>query len=141
MPEKTDALAKAFGRDLVKKDDLPGLREYTDKLKQKVYADSLETLDAASGAFDIEPEQDVVPPEWVEMYGDREARRRHRIALAAQKSNKEAPYALKMAVANVTAHQKATAISEQAKIGTLSVNFINVQAPEFPRQKLDDNDE
>lgn len=114
--------------------------------RERLFFKGAEVVDASLAAFEI-PEQNPddpngLPAEWVQQYGEAGARRRLRIAAAALQSNKDAPYALKMAMAVVSSAMKEREAEEEkgAAIQNLHVNFINVEAPKFPTQKLEDED-
>lgn len=114
--------------------------------RERLFFKGAEVVDAGMAAFEmpeLDPENPNEPPaEWVERYGREGALRRMRIAAAALQSNKDAPYALKMAMAVVQSAMKEREAEDEkgANIQNLHVNFINVEAPKFPTQKLEDED-
>jgi hypothetical protein len=151
MPEPSDVLTAqklvklAHTAEVVPKAETElSLAEVREKLnaelRDEVYTKSLKVLDAATDAFEVEETTEEPPEEWVEKHGKRESKKRLRIAKEAMKSNKDAPIALKMALTNVATREKAKALEGGIAARTLNVNFINIQAPEFPRQRLEDDE-
>lgn len=98
--------------------------EWAQDLLQDVFVESLETIQDASAAFDLDPDAlDEIPASWrKELSDERAVKRRHRVAKAALQNNREAPVALQMAT-NVVQN----VVRMQAKQhGALTIKRLNV---------------
>lgn len=90
---------------------------------------------------DHDEEEDGLPHDWVEQYGEKRAREMLRIAKAAWMKSSDAPAALKNSVAVVTSIIKARstekAANRQLNIAVVSMTPAGEKPPELPVRDLD----
>ena len=106
-------------------------------LEDTVFEDSLRVIGAALKFADIDSPDP--PAEWVDEYGDKEARVRHRIATFATMNAKDAPVALKLAATTLIGLTKARAMRGAAP-KSLNVQLVQMSAPlpTFPVREIEE---
>lgn len=77
------------------------------------------------------------PEEWVEQYGEKEARIRYKLAVAGSMNVSEAPFALKMATQTMVAVLKARASRSAPRPLSLQLVQITAPLPAFPEKEMD----
>lgn len=109
------------------------------QIEDRLLEKNVRIIEAISDAPEVEGPDP--PPEWIEKYGPKEAKRRHRIACHALLNSKQAPVYLDHATKVATGIMKARA-SRQEAAGGPAINIqvvvngdVNVTA--YPTQKVD----
>jgi hypothetical protein len=110
-------------------------------LEDELYTGSLAVV---GGTFDFaeldEKDLDKMPEGWIDSYGEKEAKKRHRIAKAGWMPNKEAPVALTLATKVLTGIVRARA-TEKAGPKQLNINMVSMTAPLEELEVLDVEEE
>lgn len=99
------------------------------ELEDKIYAANLRIVDDMTYWADVDLQAEAPKEEWVRELGVEGARRRHRVACAANMSLKDAPIGISAAKSIVSSLAKARAVREAGR-GGLSLNVTAI----FPTQ-------
>jgi hypothetical protein len=114
----------------------------TDLIEKKVdqlFEETCNVVSAAMAFADIEPGATECPEEWIEQFGEEEARRRFRIAQYAQMSHKEAPFALDMATKMAVALGRCK-LDKKAPQGQINIAVVKYEEsrPKFREIEVED---
>lgn len=109
------------------------------EVEDEILADSFTVVGAAINFCELDPENiDEIPPEWIEKYGEKTARERHRVAKSAWLSAKNAPVGIKAAMQTSLGIVKARA-TEKASPKSLSMTLVKMTAMhEYPSQEIEE---
>jgi hypothetical protein len=98
-------------------------------IEEQIFDQSCRVVSAAMAFADIDPGQPEPPPEWVEIYGPEEAKRRLRIASSAWLSKKDAPMGISVAMQIHTGITTARARRGETGGRVLNVGVLNLALP------------
>ena len=97
-------------------------------IEDGIYSQAQELMSGAMSFHELDPENPVVPKEWVLRYGLAVAKRKHRLALAGLMDSKSSPVALKLATAVHSSIVKARA-SERGAVKQLNIQVLQLTSP------------
>ena len=109
----------------------PGGISLVDEVVDELYRETRFVTSASMAFADIEEDQEEPPQEWIDEFGEKEAKKRLRIAKYAQLPHNKAPIALEIAQKVVTGITKA----KMERPGQDRV--LNVQIVQFEKQEKD----
>jgi hypothetical protein len=108
-------------------------------MEEEVLAANLDILSDVTLMREIDPENPVMPPEWVTRWGEQEASRKFRIARAAWIAKKDMPGGLEIAKATVAALAKNRSKDSQGADRALGIGIqILMPMPAFPVMKVEE---
>lgn len=148
---RSEMLAKMRDSELSEIQDEAALaRERLKSVENELFRKALETVDGAVSFVELDPDNPLaIPQEWIDELGDERAKRKHNAAVAALRSNKEAPAGLKIAE-NIAANiirARAAEKSASVTIGIEKVLIMEAPMKAFPEmvvveaQEQDEDDE
>lgn len=112
--------------------DTPALPRKVQALQDIVFDRMSANVEAAASFGDLDPENpDVIPPEWIAEHGQKEAKRRHRIARYALLNSKEVPFGMKMSQGTFEHILKIKA-AEKGGDRTLNVQMVTLNVSPAP---------
>jgi hypothetical protein len=125
-PQAHCAMApREFSSALAMRPGDPHAEEKLAAQEDRVFARNLNTVDDMTYGFDIEPDQETPPQEWVDELGIVAARRRLRVARASLMSLKDAPIGLSAAKSIVSSLAKARAVRDVGR-GGMQLNVMAI---------------
>lgn len=99
-------------------------------IEEQIFDQSCQVVSAAMAFADLEPSAIAPPTEWIEIYGEQEAWRRFRIAMASWMSKKDAPMGISVAMQIHTGITTARARRGETGGRVLNVGVINITLPQ-----------
>lgn len=109
--------------------------------QRKIFLDSAQVLEDALAARELDVDADGPPEEWIRDLGEKEAKRRFRMAQAGWLNAKEAPVVIKVAKELLVGISKAMA-ADNSGPKVLNLQVVNMpqtaNLPEFPEIEDDE---
>jgi hypothetical protein len=108
------------------------------KIEDGLLLKSMEVVDGVLDFYSIDPEEDM--PEWFEKKHGKDAKRKWRLAVAGNKSAKEAPVAVKVStqVAMGIVRARATEKSGPKILNIEKVQMVTTPLMNYPEQEVDE---
>ena len=101
-------------------------------LENELFEKSLLVVGSTCDFAELDPvDPDKIPEKWIELYGEEEARKRHRVAMAGWQSVKTAPKAIDVALKVAVGIIRARA-TERGGVKQLNMNVIKMPMADMP---------
>lgn len=112
------------------------------QIEDRILTKSSRIVQSALSASELDDDAVGPPADWVERWGEKEARKRYRIAMDARRNSKNAPVYLELAKATTTGILKSKASRQEAEKGAAINIQVNIggDVKVYPEREVNEGD-